>query len=253
MTALLTLLACLLTADPSGREIMDTNKQRHEVRDEDRTILMTLVDRRGKTKERKVRMMNAKTGEGLEKLMLIFLEPRDVEGTGLLTWEQKSRDDDQWLYLPSLEREKRISGGSKKNSFMGTDFTYEDLRVENLDKHTYTVIGTDEIDGKACWLVQAEISDPKEARSSGYQRRVLWVRQDVYYTQRIEYFDQKDRKIKVLDNQDVVDVGNGVLRSDNFVMEDLKRKTRTEMKVIDREVDQGLDENDFTLRKLKSF
>ena len=253
MTALITILACFLAADPSGREIMDANKQRHEVSDEDRTITMTLVDRRGRTKERVVRMMNTKTGEGLEKLMLVFLEPRDVAGTGLLTWEQKARDDDQWLYLPSLEREKRISGGSKKNSFMGTDFSYEDLRVENLDKHTYTVIGEDAIDGEPCWLVQAVISDAKELRSSGYSRRVLWIRQDVYFTARVEYYDKKDRKIKILDNTDIVEVDGGALRSNSFAMKDLKKKTRTEMKVLERKVSQGLDESDFTLRKLKSF
>ncbi|MDJ0837747.1 MAG: outer membrane lipoprotein-sorting protein [Acidobacteriota bacterium] len=247
------LLMLLLAAEPGGLEIMNKQKELQELRDEDRVIEMQLIDRRGKMKKRKVHMWNMKTEDGLEKLMLIFLEPRDVKGTGLLTWEQKTRDDDQWLYLPSLKKEKRIASGGKKNRFMGTDFAFEDLRVENLEKHTYNLLETKSLDGKECWLIEAKLKEKKELRTSGYSRRVLWIRKDIYYTAQIDYYDRRKKLVKVLRNEDPVKLEGTVWRSNNFVMENLKTKGKTAMVVKERRVNQGQSETDFTIRKLKSF
>lgn len=250
---LTSLLLTLLLTQPDGNEIMQKVKSMHKLQDEDRRIEMQLIDRRGKTKSRSVHMLNMETSDGLSKLMLIFLEPRDVEGTGLLTWEHADRDDDQWLYLPSLKKEKRIASGSKRSPFMGTDFAYEDLQVENLAKHDYAVVGEETIDGNACWKIEAVLKNKKDTRSSGYAKRVLYVRKDIHYTVRIDYHDRRGAHIKTLTNGAVKNIQGNIYRSNDFVMENIKKKSKTRMVVNERKVNQGLNENDFTVRKLKSF
>ena len=82
-----------------------------------------------------------------------------------MTWQQQSREDDQWLYMPALgEKLKRIAGGGKKNYFMGTDFSYEDLRNEKLDDHTYHLIKEETLEGKNCYLIEALPANEEEKR-----------------------------------------------------------------------------------------
>lgn len=252
------LLAALLTttaglAEPSGRDILETQKDRLGVQDEERMIAMDLIDRRGKMRSRKVQMWSLETSSGQQKLLLVFREPRDVDGTGLLTWEQTDRDDDQWLYLPSARKEKRIAAGAKKNRFMGTEFTFEDLRSENLDRNDYELIGEESLEGQICFQVVATPRSAQDKKDSGYSKRVLWIRQDNYLSIRIEYFDRKGKKVKVLDNREIVELGEGLFRTDLAVMKNLVSGAETRMKVLERRIDQGLDEEHFTLRNLQSL
>jgi len=239
--------------DPSGREIMEQNKKLHQLQDEERVVEMQLIDRRNKVKKRSVHMLNMRTKDGLEKFMLVFLKPKDVNGTGLLTWEHQNRDDDQWLYLPSTKKEKRIASGGKKNRFMGTDFSYEDLAVENLDKHDYKLIDSQKYNGNDCYLVEASLKSKKDLKNSGYSKRVIWVRKDIHFSSKIDYYDKKGKHVKTLENGEPVNVLGTIYRSDTFIMTNLKGKRSTKMMVQERKFNQGLEEGMFSLRKLKSF
>jgi hypothetical protein len=122
--AVLAVVAPAPAADPSGLDIMKKQREMHRVRDEEERQALKLVNRAGSTKERKlVRYLLGGAGD-LDKILVRFLAPRDVENTGLLTWEGKDGNDDQWLYLPAVKRSKRIAASGKKNRFMGTDFAY---------------------------------------------------------------------------------------------------------------------------------
>lgn len=245
-------LSGLLLAQEDGREIMETVRKKQSLTDEERLVEMELIDRRGKSKTRTVRMWNRKADD-LEKVMLVFLEPRDVEGTGLLTWEHADRADDQWLYLPSQKREKRISSGGKRNKFMGTDFTYEDLQTENLKRNNYNLVGEETLNGRAVWKIEAVPGDEEDLKSSGYSKRVLYVYKDIYYTAKIEYYDPRGTLFKTLENGEPKQVEGTVYRSDEFLMTDLRSEHKTKMVVKERKYNQGLDEDFFSLRELKSF
>ena len=90
--------------------------------------------------EESIRKFNSKTlevdGDG-DKSIFIFEHPRDVEGTAVLTFTHKVGPDDQWLYLPALKRVKRISSDNKSGSFVGSEFAYEDLSSQEIEKYTY--------------------------------------------------------------------------------------------------------------------
>jgi hypothetical protein len=134
----LAVLAALATetAAQSGPELMQRFKQVHRVKDEEEHLLLKLVSKSGATKERRVARWTMSGGGDLDKILIRFLSPRDVENTALLTWEAKDGNDDQWLYLPATKKPKRIAASGKKNRFMGTDFTFEDMRPENTAVNT---------------------------------------------------------------------------------------------------------------------
>lgn len=240
-----------ISSGMTGKEIMEKQKQLQQANDEKEVLSMKLIDKKGNVKEREVVRYSMKTASGLNKIMMVFNKPSDIKGTGLLTWEQKDRDDDQWLYLPELGKEKRIASGGKKNKFMGTDFAFEDLRPENLSTHEYNLTGGEAFEGKDCFVIEA-LPVGKEEKESGYSKRKLWIRKDIFFTVKVEYYDRKGKHIKTQENKNPKNVSGSVWRSDEIVMEDLEENHKTTLAVETRDVNKGLKEDFFSLRQLMS-
>ena len=234
----------------TGRQIMDKQKQLHESKDEEFKQDMLLIDRNGNTSKREVENYYLKTPEKLTKTMIIFLSPTDVRGTGLLTWEQKTREDDQWLYLPASGKERRIAASGKKNKFMGTDFAYEDLRPENLETHTYNLVGSEAVGGKDCYIVEALPSTDQEKAESGYAKRKFWIRKDIFLSIKKEFYNKQGQLEKVSVDEDLDNVSGSMWRSKKVTMEDLKAKHKTVLATTGRKIDKGVPDTKFTLREL---
>ena len=131
----------------TGLDIMQKQRTLQRTRDEQEVVVMRLVNEVGETKGRRMSSFLLTDAENRKKTLIRFLAPRDIEYTGLLIWEGKHGDDDQWLFLPATRRAKRIPATGKKNRFMGTDSAFEDLRPENLPLHRYALVGSETIDG----------------------------------------------------------------------------------------------------------
>jgi hypothetical protein len=238
-------------AEPTGLEIMKKQRDLQRAKDEEETQQMTLVNKNGETKQRKVVRQTLTAGNDLSKILIRFKAPRDVEGTGLLTWEAADGNDDQWLYLPDMKKTTRIASSGKKNRFMGTDFSYEDLRPENLSLHVYNLVGSEAVDGQDCWVIEALPGNDKEAEESGYSKRKLWVRKDIHYTVKREYYDKKERLEKVQTDTKLVNVHGSVWRADQVEMRDLLAGTKTVVTIETRAHDKGLKESLFTASALE--
>lgn len=242
---------CLpLFADETGLDIMKKKKERHRLPYETEAVTMILKDQAGREKQRAVTIYSLEGEDGLHKAMIKFTEPEDVRNVGLLTWEQKDQDDDQWLYLPDLKRSKRIVAGGKKNAFMGTDLAYEDLRAENLDVHTYNLTGSQTLDGKDCYVIEAVPATEKEQQESGYDKRVLYVRKDILVPVKTEFYS-RGRLLKVAIAKGLAPVRDPVWRVQELVMEDVERRTSTTMRADSRSI-EPIDASFFTTRFLEN-
>jgi len=228
-------------------------KRQHElqrVRDEEERQILRLVSKSGATKERRVTRWVLSGPDDLDKILVRFQAPRDVENTALLTWEAKDGNDDQWLYLPSVKKPKRIAASNKKNRFMGTDFAYEDLRAEPLAVHTYTLLGRAAIDGAACWVIDAKPSTERQAADSGYSHRKLWIREDNHVTVKREFYDRQNRLDKVEVHRKLVNVTGTVWRAEEIEMHDVQNETRTIVTVESRAINRGLRDDFFSEAEL---
>lgn len=249
---LLLLLAGMHAISPSvalaqsAREIMQRQRDLHRAKDEEATAVITLISKTGETKQRRIATYALTGPDTLSKTLIRFLAPRDVENTGLLTWEGKDGNDDQWLYLPATKRVKRIASSAKKNRFMGTDFTYEDLRPENLALHTYTVDGSEVLDGQECHVIEAGPATQRQASDSGYSKRKLWIRKDNYVIVKQEYYNKKGRLEKIGTGRKLVHIKGTMWRADEVEMRDVQGRTLTVMLVERRALDQGLKDDFFT-------
>jgi outer membrane lipoprotein-sorting protein len=249
MGALLAALAAPAWAQ-SAAEIMDKERALHRVKDEEERQLLKLVSKSGAVKERRLTRWTLTGAGDLDKILVRFQSPRDVENTALLTWEAKDGDDDQWLYLPSVKRPKRIAASGKKNRFMGTDYAYEDLRPESTAVNTYTLVGTEAVDGAECFVLEAKPRTERLLADSGYSRRKLWIRKDTYATLKREYYDKQGKLEKVETLRKHVNVKGSAWRANEIEMRDVQNGTTTVIIVERRAVDRGLRDDFFTEAEL---
>ncbi len=235
----------------TARQIMERVDHINDGDDERNTLDMTLTNRRGQTRQRAMLGWNKRTGPDQENQLVRFEEPADVKGVGLLTWEHDDRDDDQWLYLPALRKVRRISSADQSDSFMGTDFSFEDMRSEKLEEHTYTLQREESLGDRLCWVIEAVPSTDKQKNESGYSRRVLWVDQATHLLIKGEFYDKKGNLLKTLETRDYEEVAGGLWRVNWMLMQNVQKKHQTLLVFTGREVNTGLDDSLFTERYLK--
>jgi outer membrane lipoprotein-sorting protein len=154
---------------------------------EEATMKMILIDSHGTQIER---ILTGKVKEVLKdgtKSLSTFLNPMDVNGTKMLTWSHKKEDDDQWLYLPSLRRVKRINSSNKSASFMGSEFSYEDLGSQEVEKYTYKFIQEE----KEQWVIERY-----PLKESGYKKQNVIISKKYMNPLQIDYFDRRGELLK---------------------------------------------------------
>ncbi|PID44313.1 MAG: outer membrane lipoprotein-sorting protein [Proteobacteria bacterium] len=237
---------------PSGRDIMvqvdavDTSK--------DSSLEASMVIERGKKKLiRKLEIFSRKYGkEGKDQRTLIrFLEPADVRGTMYLTWawDDSTKDDDMWVYLPAESLVRRISGGGKKGSFMRSDLANEDIEDRAVDDDMHTLKGTENLNGAECWVVES-VPRPELKKDTNYSKRIIHVRKDILLPTRIDYYDKGGRLLKTATLGGFKQI-DGIWTTTRVIFETPARKTRTLMERSAIHYNQGLDEELFLQNNLK--
>lgn len=209
-------------------------------------VRMMLIDRRGKKELRSLITARKDYGE-LSRGYLKFTAPESIRGTTFLYWENKDRDDDQFLYLPALRRVRRIVSRHKNRRFANTDYTYEDMQKRRFDKDYHTILRTENMGQYPCWVLE---SIPKDHNSSQYGKRISWVVKDAYVPIRIEFYGRKGRLIKVFSGYDLRKI-QGIWTLMQTEMKDLKRKHRTLMRTDRIKYDTGIPDRVFTRRYLE--
>ncbi|HEB02395.1 MAG TPA: outer membrane lipoprotein-sorting protein [Nitrospirae bacterium] len=212
------------------------------------SMVMTLKNRHGQESIRQIRTRTLEVEGDGDKSMSIFDNPRDVKGTAFLTYTHKSGDDDQWLYLPALKRVKRISSRNKSGSFMGSEFSYEDIASQEVEKYTYKWIRDEVLDGKESFVVEFY---PVDQKNSGYTRRVTWIDKEEYRVWRVEYFDRKDSHLKTLTISSYEKYNKKFWRAGDMQMENLQNGKSTLLVFAGYKFNTGLKPADFSQNSLK--
>jgi hypothetical protein len=159
------------------------------------TLSMVLRNSRGQESRRSLRIESLEvTGDG-DKSLCLFDSPADVKGTALLTYAHKTQDDDQWLYLPALKRVRRIASSNKSGAFVGSEFAYEDLAGQQIQKYTHRYLRDETLDGNDCFLIERI---PVDLKNSGYSRQQVWIDKAEYRMLQVEYYGRNGSLLKTL-------------------------------------------------------
>jgi len=231
-----------------GLEIaMEADRRDTGYHDFSAQLTMLLRNKHGKESLRDMRTRSLEVDGDGDKTMIIFDQPRDVKGTALLTFSHKIEPDDQWLYLPALKRVKRISSRNKSGPFMGSEFAYEDLASQEVEKYSYRYLKDETLNGQAMFLIERDPVD----ENSGYRRQLVWIDQAEYRPQKIEFYDRKDSLLKTLEFRGYVQYLDRYWRAREMYMENHQTGKSTLLTWENYEFRVGLQDSDFTTNSLK--
>ena len=239
-----------------ARQVAVNADERDDGNDQTSDLEMILINKKGQERKRKVityRKDYENDSEGSDtKTVMFFKEPADVKNTGFLTWsyEDEVKDDDQWLYLPALKKIRRISSGKKKDYFMVTDFTYDDMGDRNINDYTYTHLDSEVIDGIECYHLEMMPKDQDVVKKSGYGRVETWVRPDIWMNIKFKFFDKKKKFLKELTVSDIEQI-DGIWTSKTMTMVNEQKKHKTILKFSDIQYNTDIDNDIFSQRRLK--
>lgn len=236
-----------------GKAIVERYKKELDATDQEATLTMKLVSKTGTIRERSLTWSSQTGKDGREASYIYFSAPTDIKGTAFLSVENLSGNDDQWLYLPSLKRSRRISSNEKGKSFMGTDFTYQDIGNENINESSYRFIRTEKNGDSEINVVEATYISPEKIKETGYSKRVLYINNANGLLVKSEFWGLDGKIKKVLECSDFEFFAESQKwRPKTMHMKDLEKGTQTTLIFTNFKINKGIDPNRFTVRYLES-
>ncbi len=233
-------------AQLTGRQIIDKTYNRPTGDDQTSNLTMTLVNKTGSERVRKIKRFTKDFGK-VDKKIMFFLSPADVKNTSFMNWtyDDDSKSDDQWIYLPALKKIKRISSDSKSDYFMGSDFTYDDLGDRKLDDDTHKLLREESVNGKPCYVVESVSKDEDYM----YSKTITWVRKDNFVSVKKEFYDEDGELLKILTIKKIEKI-SGFWIVTHSEMKNVQKNHQTTMMLSDVKVNSGVPASKFTERMM---
>ena len=236
------------TPEEKGLEIaIEADKRDLGFGDSSSELTMILRNKQGDESKRKISNKTLEVDNDGDKSLVIFNEPRDVKGTAFLSFTHKSGPDDQWLYLPALKRVKRIASNNKSGPFMGSEFAYEDISSQEVEKYTYKYLKDENVDGIDCFVMERYPVD----ESSGYTRQIVWIDKAEYRPMKVDFYDRKNSMLKTLTYHDYKQYLDKYWRADKLSMINHQTGKSTDLLFADYKFANGFSESDFNKNSLK--
>ncbi|WDE08502.1 outer membrane lipoprotein-sorting protein [Thalassomonas viridans] len=208
---------------------------------------MILRNQYGEEVKREMRNKTMEQDNDGDKSLIVFDNPRDVKGSAFLSFTHKNRSDDQWLYLPALKRVKRIASSNKSGPFMGSEFAFEDISSQEVEKYSYNYLRDETLDGREHFVIER---DPVDAKS-GYARQVAWIDKDEYRTWKVDFYDRKNELLKTLKVSGYNQYLNKYWRADSWLMTNHQTQKETVLNFSNYVFNNGFTDRDFNKNSLK--
>lgn len=210
-------------------------------------VTMILRKNDGATQTRELRVKNLEVDGDGDKSIIIFDEPKDVRGSALLTYAHKAENDDQWLYLPKIGRVKKIASRNKSGPFMGSEFAFEDVSSQEIEKFTYEYVKESPCGDLQCFVVKRV----PVSKYSGYSSQNVWLDTLEYRTQKIEMFDRKKDPLKTFTATDFKRFEGNFWRSLTQKIVNHQNGRSTDLIFSEYEFNLDMKDSEFTKNGLK--
>jgi outer membrane lipoprotein-sorting protein len=229
--------------------IVSASRDRIEAATVSTRVRMVTAAKDGSAREQLLDQYSKDDAAGKSRTMIVFQRPPSVRGTRFLTLENAGRGNDQWIFLPSLGKVRRIASSEGSDSFMGTDFSYDDISSasRDADLDTHSLVGEETYNGRACYVIE---SKPKDT-SYQYSRMVQWIDKDTKINHKLELYNRRNTLIKTVEMSDIRDVqGRPTVHTTKMIS--LNEGTSTTLFVDIIKYDDPIPESVFTTNYLET-
>lgn len=239
--------------DLSPTQIMDKNFVALKVAGSTQNVTVELVNAQGQKRLRTTFSAAKLQANGVDYTRMVrYLEPSDVRGTATLLVEHAASDDDIWIYLPALKKTRRLVSSNKKDSFVGTDFSYGDVIGHRVNEWRHRLVKVESVDGASCYVIESLPKNDDVASSSGYSKRESWIRQDNFVMVKAEMWDLSGQLLKSMHFSDVRLVSpNGKWQPMVQEATNLKTGHKTVLRFSNFKLEPSISDEVFTTRALE--
>jgi len=239
-----------ITVDEIVKQIDERDKGDKSVS----SMEMTLIDKHGAKRIRTMKKYAMDKGLDTQSL-IFFITPANVKNTAFLTYDydDSSKDDDQWLYLPALKKTKRIASSDKSSSFMGSDFSYSDMTSPDINNYSYRIAKESNVRDKKVWVIERIPKTKKIIEETGYTKSYMFVRQDNFVVVRALHILEESGKKKYLDVKKLEKI-DGIWVASEVEMKTTKDKNtlhKTVLKLDNVKFNQDLNDTFFSIRRIE--
>ncbi len=211
-------------------------------------VMMKLISKGGQERVRELTMLRKNSGEvgGNQKYFIYFYQPADVKDMTFMVYKYQGKDADRWLYVPAINMVRRIAARDKYSSFVGSDFTYEDVSGRNLEDDTHALVKEEKVGGKDCYVVK---STPK-VQDVDYSYKLSWIDKTNFLPLKEEYYDRRGELYKLFSADEVKEV-KSIPTVTKRTMKNLQSGHRTEVSYSKVDYNIGIEDSLFSERYLK--
>jgi hypothetical protein len=240
--------------DLSATQIVEKAQETIKVQGVQGVSILTIIDEKGRERVRKIAQVTKNYAtDKTEKRLIRFMEPADIKGTGLLTYDYENKEDDIWLFIPALRKTRRIVSSEKAKSFMGSEFTYADMIPPSVDDFTFTLLRDEKVDDIDCYQIEWLPVDEDIADENGFSRRITYVGKDDYMIRKSLYFNidnELHKKLHVYSIKEL-DPINHRYRAVKMEMINHQNGRRSILENTQLEFNPDIKDDYFTLRYLE--
>jgi hypothetical protein len=209
-------------------------------------VFMELINKNGQKRIRELTMLRKDYQEGGDqKYFMYFHQPVDVKDMTFMVYKYPDKDDDRWLFIPSIDLVKRIAANDKFSSFVGSDFTYEDVSGRKPEEDTHRFLGEEVLNGGKCFVIE---SIP--VGKAVYTKRISWIDENNFLPLKEEFYDKQNEPYRQFEAQGVKEI-NGIMTITRRAMRNLKTGHHTEAVFQDIQYNLGITDNIFSERFLR--
>jgi hypothetical protein len=240
-------------AAPSAEEIMAKNLLATKVADSTTSSTFRLINASGQERVRETDA-DSKLIEGTtdNRRLVNFLSPSDIRGTKTLLIEHSNAEDDMWIYLPAMKKVRRLVASNKKDSFVGTDFSYGDVIGYKVDEWNHKLVREENVAGRDCYVIESSAKGPQIAANTGYSKRIGWIDKESFVALRAEIYDLNGQLLKKLTDEDVqkVDSNNNRYQPMKLTAENVQTGHKTIIEFRNFKANVAIGDDVFTARSL---
>ncbi len=212
-------------------------------------VNMSIVDKRGKERVREFTMLRMDVEEGgPQKYYTYFHKPSDVARLTFMVHKTTEGSDKRWIYVPAVDLIKPISADDKSSSFVGSEFSYEDVSGRHWTEDNHTLTGDSTVDGQEVYVIE---SVPKDEGYDGFAKKNSYISKANYLPLLERYYNADGELIRIFRAHETEEF-DGILTVTKRSMEDVKKERTTTIIFEGIKYNQGLEEDLFTERYLKA-
>ncbi|HAZ13886.1 MAG: hypothetical protein A2X86_12915 [Bdellovibrionales bacterium GWA2_49_15] len=210
-------------------------------------VKMSLTTSDGNKRLRELTMLriNVPGGED-QRYFMYFHGPADVRRMAFLVYKYPNKESDRWLFIPDLGLVQRMASKDASSSFVGSDFTYEDVSGRNIGADSYKLIKEETYENKPTFVIE---STPTTA--AAYKRKISWIDQTAFLPLKEEFYDVQDQLFKVFTADEIKQV-DGLPTITKRVMKNVKSGHQTLVEFAEIQYRVPLKVEDFSERALRN-